>query len=463
MRHPAGTKLACCGFALIAFAAAGAAAAKADTVSPDGRVHVTYWDKWISGYEGNAIQATIAAFNRSQDRIEVEYFAISQIDRKTIVATAGGDPPDIAGIWSRNVSTFADAEVLMPLDGLIERDGLSTQQWLSRYYPIYASMCQHGGRVYAGISTPATVALFWNKTLFREAGLDPDRPPRTLAEFDDDCRRLTKRDPATGELTQVGFMPQEPGWWPWSFCNWFGGSLFDGRSVTFATDPRNVEAMRWVQSFTLENGLDAMQTFSSYFGDWASPTAPFFTGKIAMVLQGVWYDAYIRQYKPGLDYGVGFWPENVPGIKDFSMAEADVLAIPRGARNPQAAWEFIKYVNSSNPRARSLAELQGAELLAYLQEKISPLRVWSPFFEQHHPNPHIGIFRALEGSPHIVCTPDMGTWWEYYLETIAAFEKVRLLEASPEAALQYSQKRAAESWARYRHSLELHGQMPPTQ
>jgi ABC-type glycerol-3-phosphate transport system substrate-binding protein len=460
MRHPVGTKFARWGFALAALAAAGAAA-KADTVSSDGKVHVTYWDKWISGYEGNAIQATIAAFNRSQNRIEVEYFAISQIDRKTIIATAGGDPPDIAGIWSRNVSTFADAEVLMPLDGFIERDGWSTRQWLSRYYPIYASMCQHGGRVYAGISTPATVALFWNKTLFREAGLDPDRAPRTLAEFNDDCRRLTKHDPATGELTQVGFMPQEPGWWPWSFCYWFGGSLFNGRSVTFSTDPRNVAAMRWVQSFTLDNGLAAMKTFSSYFGNWASPTAPFFTGKIAMVFQGVWYDAYIRQYKPGLDYGVGFWPEAVPGIKDFSMAEADMLAIPRGARNPRAAWEFIKYVNSCNPGARSRGELQGAELLAYLQEKISPLRVWSPFFEQHHPNPHISIFRQLEGSPHIVCTPNMGTWWEYYLETIAAFEKVRLLEASPEEALQYGQKRAAESWARYRHSLELHGQLPP--
>jgi hypothetical protein len=52
----------------------------------------------------------------------------------------------------------------------------------------------------------------------------------------------------------------------------------------------------------------------------------------------------------------------------------------------------------------------------------------------------------------------MGIWWEYYREILSAFDKVRLLEATPEQALQYSQERLDASWARYRLSLERHGQ-----
>jgi len=166
MRHPAGNRLA--GLATVLFAVAAAwTPARGDAVSSDGRIHVTYWDKWISGYEGNAIESTVAAFNGSQDRIVVDYFVTSQIDRKTIIATAGGVPPDVAGLWAQNVSTFADAEALTPLDGFIRDDGMSNGEWLARYYPIFAAICQHSGHVYAGISTPACMALYWNKTLFR--------------------------------------------------------------------------------------------------------------------------------------------------------------------------------------------------------------------------------------------------------------------------------------------------------
>src|SRR5438445_38035 len=73
------------------------------------RVHVTYWEKWVS-FEGQAMQTVIAAFNQSQDRIVVDYLPTSQIDRKMIVATAGGDPPDVVGLWAYNIASFADAE-----------------------------------------------------------------------------------------------------------------------------------------------------------------------------------------------------------------------------------------------------------------------------------------------------------------------------------------------------------------
>ena len=428
------------------------------------KVKVVYWDKW-TGPEGRSLRAVVDAFNRSQDRIEVEVLTVSPVDRKTLVATAGGNPPDIAGLWAYNIASFADAGALTPLEPFMLDDGQTADEWQARYYPVYQRITRHNGVVYAAVCQPAMITLHWNKQLFREAGLDPERPPRTVQELDEYARKLTKRDPRTGEITQMGFLPQEPGWWPWVFCRWFGGQLFDGENITLATDPRNLEAMRWVASYTKDYGKDAVTKFASGFaGQFASPQAGFFSGKVAMVFQGVWYNAYIREYKPGLDYGVApAWPSAVPGIDDFSLAEADVLVIPRGAKHPREAWEFIKYLSSPNLQAQSREELTGIELLSYIQEKNSPLREWSPFFANHHPHPKIDVFRRLSASEHAEITPDIGIWTEYHREVLAAFANVRLLTATPEEALADAHRRLEKSWARHRRSLERHGQLPAKQ
>ena len=137
------------------------------------------------------------------------------------------------------------------------------------------------------------------------------------------------------------------------------------------------------------------------------------------------------------------------------------MTIPRGAKNPHAAWEFIKYANSANLQAKSREELQGIEVTCYLQAKTSPLREWSPFFTQHHPNPYINVFRSLSASPHAECVPQMGIWQEYHREFTAAFEDVRLLHKTPAEALAYCQSRMADSWKHYLVSLERHHQVSP--
>ena len=86
--------------------------------SPEGRVRVTYWEKW-TGMEKEAMESVIQDFNRSQPRIWVEYQSVSQYQHKTLIATAGGDPPDIAGLLAADIADFADKNALVPLDDLM--------------------------------------------------------------------------------------------------------------------------------------------------------------------------------------------------------------------------------------------------------------------------------------------------------------------------------------------------------
>lgn len=429
---------------------------------PDGKIHITYWEKW-SGAEAAAMQAVVDAFNRSQDRIVVEFLSTSSVDRKTLVATAGGDPPDVAGLWVPNIYSFADRDALMPLDDFIRADGYSLEEWAARYFPVYANMVQYRGRFYGLPATPATTALHWNKRLFREAGLDPDRPPRTVAELDEFAERLTKRNPQTGAIEQLGFLPQEPGWFSWAFPQWFGARYVDeAGEIAIGHSPEARAAYEWVANYTRRYGLHEVRTFVAGFGGFASAQNPFMAGKIAMVLQGVWMDNFINQFAPGLEYGVAPWPAAVPGQENFTVADLDVLVIPRGAKHPREAWEFIKYVNSINPHAQRFEELQGMELLCYLQKKQSPLRQWSPYFEQHHPHRYIALFRTLGDSPNAIHYPKIGIWQEYRRELDSVFESVRLLARSPEEALMFCQQRVADSWRWHRRSLARRG-MPPTE
>ncbi len=431
--------------------------------SPDAvgaHVRVMYWEKW-TGAEAEAMQATVDAFNASQDRVFVDMVSVSGIDRKTILATAGADPPDVAGVWLQQIASWADLDAILPLDPFIEADGMNVSGFLARYDPSYAQMTRYNGHVYALYATPASTALHWNKSLFREAGLDPERPPRNVEELFEFSKKLIKRDPRSGALTQVGFLPQDPGWWPWSFPAYFGGALIDdeGRIVYDKLDA-NIASMRWVQSYSELYGVEDLKVFASGFGSFGSPQYPFFAGRTAIVLQGVWFNNYMRQYAPNLDYGVAPWPavhedEHAP----FSMIEGDMLVIPRGAKHARAAWEFLKFANSSNPAARSRAELSGIEITCFLQEKNSPLAHWSPYFSQHHPHPFIEVFRELGRSPRAYHVPFMGVWQEYQREINTAFDKVRLLQQSPEVAMHLVQKRISSSWRQHERRLRRRGRL----
>jgi ABC-type glycerol-3-phosphate transport system substrate-binding protein len=424
-----------------------------DKKSGDGRVHIVYWEKW-TGAEAAAMQTTVDAFNASQDRIFVEFLGISGIDRKAILAIAGGDPPDIAGVWVQQIASWADMNALMPLDGFIAADGMTKEQFLSRYEDSFADMTQYDGHVYALYAAAASHALHWNKALFREAGLDPEKPPRTIEELMEFSKKLTKRDPNTGALTQVGFLPQDPGWWPWSFPRYFGGDLIDAQgNIVYDKLPQNLESMRWVRSYTELYGEDDLKVFATGFGQFGSPQYPFFAGRTAMVFQGVWLNNYMRQYAPSLDYGVAAWPATREGAPPFANVEGDMLIIPRTAKHPREAWEFLKYLNSCNPHAQTREELQGIELLSFLQERNSPLREWSPYFTNHHPHPYIKVFRELARSPGYYHVPKMGIWQEYQREINIAFDKVRLMQSSPEDAMAYVQRRIEASWNEHLREL----------
>jgi multiple sugar transport system substrate-binding protein len=385
---------------------------QAGRAAADGRVHIRYWEKW-TGFEADAMHAVVDDFNRSQDHVFVDMLTISAVDEKLLLATAGGVPPDVAGLWSANLASFADRQVLLPLDDCLRRDHITRAD----YIPAYWDLCEYRGHMYALPTTPGSLALHWNKKLFREAGLDPERPPRTIEELDAYAARLTKRD-ANGRVVQMGFMPNEPGWWNYAWGYYFGGKLWDGRSRITTDDPGNTRGYEWARSYSKKYGVGSLSLFRSGFGNFSSPQNAFLSDRVAMELQGVWMGNFIQKYAPKMEWGAAPfpYPGDRPDLAQVAYVECDTLSIPVGAKHPKEAFEFIRFVNSQ----------RGMELLCLGQRKHTPLARVSKAFLEKHPNPYIEVFIDVAKRPRPFSAPKTPIGTEYMNEMDATFDEIWL-------------------------------------
>lgn len=412
--------------ALAAFAAAGVGFAlfgpRGKREAAGNRIVLDYWEKWTGKIEGGSMQKVVDDFNRSQDRILVRYLSMAGIDEKTQIAIAGNSPPDVVGLWSYNVLGFAEADAILPFDDLGEY-AIRPDIYAEGMRPI----TMHKGRMYGAINTGGTVALYYNRAMFKEAGLDPDRPPRTISELDDYCRKLTRAE--GGKLTRGGFHHRDPGWWPQIWGYYFGGSLYDEKNNKATYDaPENVAAFEWIQFFVREYGLDRLNELRSSFGNYDSALNSFVAGKVAMVTQGPWLGNIINLYKPDLDYAVAPMPvadELYDASAPIGLVDTDVLVIPRGVKNPEASMEFIAFTQRQ----------ENVEFLSTVHCKASPLVTSSEKFLANHPNRGVRVFDALAKSPRSFRVPSTRTWLQIRDEINFAFDKVWNLDGTPKQRL----------------------------
>lgn len=370
-----------------------------------GDVVVEYWEKWV-GPESAAMQQIVDDFNNTvgrQKHIYVRYVSTSEVQYKTLLAIAGGVPPDVAGLWHDVVVQYGSLGALEPLEKMAEDHGITADD----YKPVYWNACHYNGHLYALVSTPGAVALFYNKRIFqqsaaelRRAGLDPDRPPRTLDELDRyaDALNVFSVD-ANGRrhLERAGYVPMEPGWYITETQLWFGTDVWDESAQRFIlNDPRVVRAYRWIQSYSKKIGGDEIREFSGQNdptkGGFATPQNAFIAGRVVMEQQGPWMANFIHNLKPEMDqdWAAAPFPSAVPGMNDVTFCPFDALMIPKGAKHKAEAFEFIAYVNRQDVM----------EKLCSSHCKNSPLAKVSQDFLDHHRNPYIRVFEELASSPN---------------------------------------------------------------
>jgi len=390
----------------------------------DTRTHIVYWEKWTN-FEGDAIREVVNDFNKSQDKIYVDLLSVAGIGDKTLMSVSAGVPPDVAGLYGPNVPEYADDHAVEPLDELCKQDGIEASHYVKAYWDV----CVYGKKIWALPTTPATTALHYNTDILGKAGFD--RAPETIEEMDKMAAAVTKKK--DGKLAVAGFLPGEPGWWNWSWGQFFGGKLWNGKDKITCNDEGNLKAMEWIANYTKLYGEAPMSTFRQGFGGFSSPQNPFMNGQVAMEIQGVWMANFINRFKADLPWDAAPfpYPKDRPDLKNTTHIDMDVIVIPRGSKHKKEAWEFIKY----------LQKQEVMEKLCLLHRKHSPLSTVSENFYKQHPNKRIKLFYDLASSPNAIPPPKIGIWAEYQSELGTAMGDVANLKKTPKEAMDYVVKR----------------------
>ena len=364
LASPVSWPLRCAALALIA-ALSLAAATPAFAAT-----EITFWYAW-GGSEGAVLQALVDEYNAGQDVVRVRSSFVPIGDGERILASlAGGAPPDLITVWDWMVVPLGASGALLPLDESLAAAGVGEDDYLPGIWG-YGS---YRGAKYGLPTTLNVYGFMWNKDVFAEAGLDPERPPRTIDELDAMTAELTVTD-ARGNLRRIGFYPNVTA----IYFHAFGGQLYDPETLEVTIDhPGNVAALTWLAEYYRTYDINRIRRFQAGWGDLASPYNPFYRGQVAMQEGGQWEVLFTRQFASDLNWGVTTFPAPEGGRADVAPVQGSFWVVPRAARNQAEALDFLLWLTAPEQSARFAAALANipprADALAMpvFQETVTP-------------------------------------------------------------------------------------------
>ncbi|MEV1176005.1 ABC transporter substrate-binding protein [Nonomuraea sp. NPDC049784] len=398
---------------------AALAACSGNAAESGGKTTITFSYLW-SGPEGEAIEKLIAGFNASQNKIVVKGVSSPDTQKQLASMSSANGTFDISDNFGNTVGSWAAKGILAPLDDLLKEQGVDT----GAFAPAAMDQMRYKGQTYALPIAVHTFQLVYNKKLLDAAGVEP---PRTTDELAAAIPKLTKTD-GKGALTQLGLgnpnLPTSLTTLGYAFGgNWDGTD--PANPAPSPGDPGNLAALKfWQDNITKKYGADKVNAFKAGWGQYMSAQDPFYSGKVAMVIDGEWQAVSIPKNAPELEWGVSPIPVARPDLDGTTQLTASTLFIPANSKHRKEAATFLKYmVSESAARELSLAlgNLPARTGLAGdpAYAKIANFDVWL----QAMKSPKV---RSLSSAPYAA---------EYATDLESAFDSVARGTATPEEGM----------------------------
>lgn len=323
---------------------------------------------WFSSgeYYDNLLTQAFQSYSTVKPNVDVKvtYNPYEQWREKLLTAAAADILPEMAATHPMATASLASKGVFLPLDSYFAKDGIKPSDFIGSKYE--QSLWQ--GKPYAFPASADYYALIYNKDVYQEVGLDPESPPLTTNELIEHSLKLIKKD-GEGNVVRLGYVPDANQLKYWGYI--FGGEWYDAeRNKITANHPKNVEALEWITEYVKEVGYDVISAWLQTNPYSYGPGNPFATGNTAYLFEGYWMYDVFAQYSPTIKYGVAFWPtlKGTPEERKNYIVEGWDIGITKSAKNPDAAWEFIKYMFFDNGWKTTCPTFYGNALSAQMEE-----------------------------------------------------------------------------------------------
>ena len=310
------------------------------------KITVTFWHS-MSGENGTNFEEIVEEFNNQSDNVHIEpVYQGSYTDLITKIRAMGNtdEAPAIIQASGTNRKYLAESDFVEPMQKFIDEEDFDTSQLEENALNRYVI----DDTLYSMPFSTSNAVMYYNKDLFKEAGLDPDNPPQTFSEIEDAAQKIKN---ATGNY---GFTMATIGWYfEQLLAN--QGELYLDNDNGFSGEPTkslvNEEAGQMI--FQWLDNMNKAETFKNYGSDWEDPRAPFLAGQV-----GIYFDssANTREMVKQAPFEIATAPLPVPdGVEPHGATvggNSNYITNKVSEEEQKAAWEFIKYTVSPEVQAK---------------------------------------------------------------------------------------------------------------
>lgn len=295
-----------------------------------------YFPVAVGGPITKIIDQLVAEFEEENPDIKVTpIFGGSYAETMTKAQTAvqGGNSPDLAVLFSIDLYT------LLSMDSIEKLNPYFSDAYIEDFYDGFMSNSRIGDDVWSIPFQRSTIVMYYNKDAFKEAGLDPEKPPTNWDELVDYAEKLTVKE--DGNVTQWGLEIPSTGYQYWMFqalaLQTEKNIMSEDGTEAFFDTPANVEALQFYADLGQKYKVMPEGTI-----EWATVPSDFISGKTAMMYHTT---GNLTTVKEGadFDFGVAFLPANKQYGSPTGGGNLYIFKdIPD--ENKEAAWKFVEFL-----------------------------------------------------------------------------------------------------------------------